>query len=900
MSQSKYTGVLRWSRAVLFVSLVALIAVSAIAQDQGFGRIEGVVQDPSGAVVSGAKVVVENTSKGIRRELVSNSSGIFNAPALVPAGGYQVTVNAVGFVPYQVKNITVMVGQSVTLRPMLKVGTQTTVEVSAVAPMLDLSKTNTSGVVDSNQMIELPINGRRVDTFVMLMPGVVNDQYFGLLSFRGNPGGNTFLTDGNDTTNQYYNENAGRTRTYNISQDAVQEFQVITSNYAAEYGRASGGVVNTVTRSGSNAFHGTAYEFFRNHNLSATDYTTKVPGIYPNGVNPPEFRHQAGVSVGGPVIKNKLFYFMNGEITRREDPAFSANLGAGVGNSLFYPDGSQKAACALGAQCTAALAYLQGRAFPQLVPRKVDDNLLFGKLDYQLSSKDALSFSGNYLDFRSMNGIQTQVSLPTGNAIGNNGTTTVFDRTGRASWTRIISPNAVNELRFGIFKDRQYDPASSGTTSIGTPMVPAFGPLGLTVNSVSYMGFATAYPRLNPSELRLSLADTYSWTVGKHTLKFGADFANVEDYVFSMGNRFGSYTYSTLAAFAADYTGNTTGAKNWQTYTQAFGTPTVDLTVKEFSAFAQDEFRVTPKLTLTGGLRYDYSSIPQPKTCNPNFQQTCNIPGTSLNFAPRLGFAYQIMNKTVLRGGAGMFYDRYTSSTLENLFVANGVYQLSYSLKSSDPTQKAAAPVFPNILSTAPTAVNGSSSIFYADQQHFRNPYSMQANLAIQRELSKTTSLSVSWLWSRGAHLLQTYDANAPTDTSSLKPYTFPICSGTSDSAGKVCSAISGYYTTPIYLAGNRPNPAYGGIYVLTSAGNSYYNGLAVELSRKYSKSLQGNLSYTWSHAIDNNQGGGGNTLFGSAFPTSVFNGNFAAEKGSSSSDQRHRSFSTPSSARPS
>lgn len=287
MSQSKHSGVLRWSRAVLFISLVALCALSAIAQDQGFGRIEGVVQDPSGAVVSGAKVLVENPSKGIRRELVSNHDGVFNAPALIPSPGYQVLVNAKGFAPYSVKDIIVQVGQSVTLRPILKVGTQTTVEVSAVAPLLDLSKTNTSGVVDSQQMLDLPINGRRVDTFVMLMPGVVNDQYFGLLSFRGNPGGNTFLTDGNDTTNQFYDENAGRTRTYNISQDAVQEFQVITSNYAAEYGRASGGVVNTVTRSGSNTFHGTAYEFFRNHNLSATDITTVVPGIYSNGVNPP-------------------------------------------------------------------------------------------------------------------------------------------------------------------------------------------------------------------------------------------------------------------------------------------------------------------------------------------------------------------------------------------------------------------------------------------------------------------------------------------------------------------------------------------------------------------------------------------------------------------------------------
>ncbi len=885
MSQSIQRGV----RGVLIASLVLLFALSAFAQDQGFGRIEGVVLDPSNAVVKNAKVTVENPSKGIRRDLTTNADGVFNAPALVPAEGYQVTVNATGFAPYQVKAITLQVGQSVTLRPVLKIGTQQTVEVSAAAPMLDLSKTDVSGVVGSTQMLELPINGRRVDNFVLLMPGVVNDQFFGLLSFRGNPGGNTFLTDGNDTTNQYYNENAGRTRTYNISQDAVQEFQVITSNYAAEYGRASGGVVNTVTRSGSNNFHGTAYEFFRNRNISATDFTTKVPVLYPNGINPPEYRHQAGVSVGGPIVKNKLFFFVNGELTRRDEPAVSSNLGAGSGNNLFGGDGTFKSGLcttATTAQCTAAQAYVTSRVLPQLVSRSVETNLFFAKFDYNLSSKDSLSFSTNYLDFHSPNGIQTQVSLATGNAIGNNGTTTVFDRTGRASWTRIVSPNAVNELRFGIFKDRQGDPAASGSTSIGTNLMPSFGPAGLTVASVSYLGFATSYPRLNPSELRFQVADTYSWTKGKHTFKFGGDYAHVEDYVWSMGNRLGSYSYSSFNAFALDFSGNPGGAKNWNTFSQVFGTPTVDLAVNEFTVFAQDEFRVTPKLTVTAGLRYENTTIPQPKTCNSLVPQTCKIPSTSLNFAPRLGFSYALFPKTVLRGGMGMFYNRYTTSTIENMLLTNGVSQLSYSIASSN---AAAGPVFPNILSAAPSGTVGGATVVYADP-HWRNPYSLQGNLALQRELTKDMTLSVSYLWSRGAHLLQTYDANAPLSTASLTNYTFPICSAM-DSTGKICTATSGSYTTPIYTKANRLNPAFPtqGIFALASGGNTYYNGLAVEISRKVGKWVQGTVAYTWSHAMDNNQGGGGNTLFGSSFATSVFNGNFAAEKGESSSDQRHR-----------
>src|SRR6185369_7788221 len=178
----------------------------------------------------------------------------------------------------------IAVGQNVSLTPSLKVGSSgTEVLVTGEAPIVDTQKTSVSTVVTSDQILDLPINGRRVDAFVQLSPGVSNDGAFGLLSFRGTPGGNNFLTDGIDTTNSYYGENAGRTRTYNIAQDAVQEFQVVSSNYAAEFGKAAGGVVNTVTRSGSNSFHGSAYEFFRNRTLSAIDRTT-VNGLAPNGI----------------------------------------------------------------------------------------------------------------------------------------------------------------------------------------------------------------------------------------------------------------------------------------------------------------------------------------------------------------------------------------------------------------------------------------------------------------------------------------------------------------------------------------------------------------------------------------------------------------------------------------
>ncbi len=344
------TPLIRWiatTRAqcyqlVLFICFGVIASCPLLAQSSGFGSVSGLVKDATGAAIPAAKVTVQNASKGIRRDLESNEAGAFSAPALVPASGYIVTVSKPGFTTSETREITVAVGETVTLNPVLAVSSSATqVDVTSEAPTIDETKVDVSQVITSRQILDLPINGRRVDSFVLLGPGVTTDGSFGLLSFRGNPGGNTFLTDGNDTTNSFYDENAGRTRTYNIAQDAVQEFQVVTSNFLAEYGRASGGVVNTVTRSGGNEVHGTAYWFFRNRTLNATDPTSR-------GLNPQDWRHQAGASVGGPIKKDKLFYFFNGELQRRYNPIVSSNLANLTSlNGLFDANGIYRGGASL-------------------------------------------------------------------------------------------------------------------------------------------------------------------------------------------------------------------------------------------------------------------------------------------------------------------------------------------------------------------------------------------------------------------------------------------------------------------------------------------------------------------------------------------------------------------------
>src|SRR5882762_288857 len=536
-----------------FAALIVFLCLSqcpdVFAQAAGFGSISGVVRDATGARIPGASVTVANESKGISRELVSNEAGAFTAPALVPATGYSVTVKLAGFSDWSAKSIDLQVGQDISLNVDLKVaGTVSEVTVIDETPLVESTRSGVSQVVSSAQIQELPINGRRVDSFVLLAPAVVPDGTFGLISFRGIAGGNSFLTDGNDTTNQYYNENAGRTRiSSQISQDAVQEFQVLSDGYSAEFGRALGGVVNTVTRSGANKMHGTSYWFFRNQAFNARDPYASI--------NPPETRHQAGASLGGKIVKDKLFYFVNTEIVRRDFP-----LSASLQNPPFFDSNGKfvevqannQPTCgapATPAQCSAALGLLNRQL--QTLERTANSELGFARLDWRPSEAHSVSASFNYLRFISPNGIQTAAAITTGSGIGNNASSSVRSRYGRLSWTALPAVGLVNEFRFGWFKDKQFDYVSDALSW------PGVGLLGLTIQGQTNLGTAVDYPRLNPSENRYQFADNLSWSLGRHSLKFGADVMTTQDYNDLLRNRTGTYAYPSLTAFALDYTSNT-------------------------------------------------------------------------------------------------------------------------------------------------------------------------------------------------------------------------------------------------------------------------------------------------------------------------------------------------------
>jgi hypothetical protein len=849
-----------------FATLLLLLTTSVFAQTAGgLAGISGVVRDPSGALVPNAKVAIANDIQGLVRNLTTNDAGLFTAPALPPASGYKLSVTASGFATFEARDVALAVGQNLDLNINLTVEkASTTLEVNVAVPLVETTKSDVSQVVDDKAISELPINGRRVDSFVLLTPGVSNDGTFGLLSFRGVSGGNSFLIDGNDTTEQYYNENAGRTRiSSQVSQDSVQEFQVVSATFSAEYGRAMGGVVNTVTRSGANQLHGSAYWYFRNRTLNARDTFAAF--------NPHEVRYQTGARVGGAIIKDKLFYFTNFDYTYRNFPMVSSIVRAGVVDS-----NAQKwmtcAAPATPAQC-AAIDSLLPRFFATL-PRTLNQEIAFGRLDYHLNDRNSLMASFNYQRMVSPNGIQTGATSTSGSAITSNGDDAVRVRNGKLGWTSVPTSTFVNDARFGWSTDRQADTFDQAL------MGPGLGMLTVTVASQA-IGSTNYLPRVQPNETRYSFGDNVSWMKSKHVLKAGFDFASSRDYTYYISNSWGSYTYQNVTNFALDFSNPGTAAdagKHWQSFAQTFGNPVVDATINDYAGYLQDEWRATSRLTLRFGARYEYAHLPQPTVYNHDYTQTGYIPSPSKNVMPRIGLAYRIDDKTVLSAGYGLFFARTTGALIGNLFTGNGVYQTAVSLAATQQVQKDAGPTFPNALTSQPGLGTSAISIQFMDP-NLQTPYSEQGTISLQRQFSKEIAVTASYIWSRGVQLLGVRDLNFPTmGAGTIANYTINDASGNQ----------VGAYSTPVYT-GKRPDTRYNTIAMDENGVNSYYNAMTLQAQKRMSHGLWANVSYTWAHEIDDGQDTGAYNLFFSSPSFWTQNGNYKADKGSGYQDQRQR-----------
>ncbi|MGH9661658.1 MAG: carboxypeptidase regulatory-like domain-containing protein [Bryobacteraceae bacterium] len=848
------------------LTLACLVAALRAQPVAGTGSISGVVHDTTGAAIADARVELFHLDLGIQRSLATNSAGLFSVQALVPSDGYEISVTKEGFAAFQAAGIEVLLGENVSLHVILELPVaRTRVAVEEMAPAVESTRTGVSQLISATQIGNLPINGRRVDSFALLTPAVVPDGVQGLVSFRGIAGGNAFLTDGNDTSNQFFHENAGRTRiATQISQDAVQEFQVLSSGYSAEYGRASGGIINTLTRSGSNSTHGTVYWFFRNRAFNARDRYSFV--------NPPERRNQTGASLGGRLVKDRLFYFLNAESPRRKFPLVSSLARP----PLFDAGGRFIGRCdAPAARCDAALRYLD-RHF-QVLDRTANSELGFAKLDWRPTQRHSVSASFNYLRFLSPNGFQTQASLNNGEAAGNNGESTVRVRYGRVAWVAIPSGRMVNELRFGWFKDRHHD-------TLDAALVPReTGRVQITVEGQPYLGVSAEIPRLYPSENRYQLANNYTLLAGRHAWKFGYDFVQTEDFLRNRRNQFGTYDYPDFTAFALDFSGNDGRTKRWQTYSQRFGAESLDITLRDYDFFVQDQFRLTSRLTLNFGVRHEYTHLPQPRASNAEYPETGRIPRVKTNWAPRGGVAFSFHNaRGVLRAGYGIFHARYHGGVINTFFLENGVAQQSVSLERRFLADLESGPVFPASLPAATARPADPAFVSTVDltipSPDYRNPYSQQADLGVEHSLGRHLEAGVSYLWSRGLYLTTVRDLN-------IGPEGVRVSYRIEDPGG----VPLGVYTTAAYRLVNRVNTRWRRVNSVESGGNSYYNALVAQLRRRGSKGLEAFVAYTWSHAIDFNQGGGRDNIFFSEGPRTLGNGDYRREKSSSQLDQRHR-----------
>jgi hypothetical protein len=890
-----------WSsiqRLVTVALLVASCGALLYAQSTTDGAIGGTVYDTNGAVVANAKVVVHNKGTNAEKSITTNDSGYYRV-ANLPSGTYTVTVSQQGFAPFKAEQVIVQVGSVTEFSPHMGVGaTSETVDVTAEAPQINVTSQEIATTMNQTAIANLPINGGRWSNFSLLTPGVVSDSNaFGLLSFRGiSTLLNNNTVDGADNNQAFFSEERGRTRAgYSTPKVAIEEFQVNTSNYSAEYGRSAGGVVNTVTKSGTNSIHGEGYFFDRDNTIGAANPFTQIavqtsPGVFtPTNFKPTDWRKIAGFGVGGPIVKDKVFLFVAYDWYRHNFPgtavttnptAFFAAPSAATLSTLATRLGVSTAQA--GTVYTNDLAALNTMLGP--VARTGDQNIFLPKLDWQINQKNHASFSFNRMRWSSPAGIQTAATVTRG--ISSFGDDFVKDTWGVAKLNTFFTPTLGNELRFQYGRDFEFEFSQQPSAYELANLVnaPTFtNPLGLPPTVSITNGFTFGVPNFLqrskfPDETRNQIADTVTWTRGKHSFKFGVDFSHVNDNGQNLFNGFGSYSYSSLLNYFSDLNKPNTcaGKPCYTSFSQGLGLPGVEFTTNDYSVFVADDWKISQRLSLSLGLRWEYQQMPDPvaSLVNPLEPRTGHLPSDTNNFGPRVGFAYDVFGKgkTVLRGGYGLYYGRVINSTIFNALTVTGAPGSQVSL-SFTPTS-AGAPVFPKIL-TSLAGVGRNIDFF---DPNFQNPQIHQIDMSIEQDLGWNTALSVSYLGSLGRQLPTFVDTNVATNR--IGSVTYNVNGG---------PLGTGTYTTalfqPFSTTQARPNTNFGAMSDIVSGVNSSYHALAIQVNHRMSHNIQFGANYTWAHAIDYGQN---QTTFSSTnsflFPNSI-----AAEKGNSQYDVPNR-----------
>jgi hypothetical protein len=704
---------MRLVRASFFIALIICVVGLSNARAQQSvtsATLGGRVEDERGAAVGGANVVATNLDTRQQRTTTSDEHGRYRFLSL-PVGHYQLTAERAGFAPAK-RNLTLTIGQALDAPLQLAVaGVAETVSVmESDVPVVEIARTQVAETILPHDTNTLPLNGRNYLDLALLVPGVSrtntgSNQRFAETSAVPGTGlsvagqrnlNNSFVLDGLSA-----NDDAADLAGTFYSQEVIREFQVITSGGITEFGRSSGGIVNIITQSGTNKFAGRLYGFARNQRFDAR-----------NPLSPqrdPLTQAQYGLTLGGPVRRNRTFFFTNFEQTRRND--------AGVITI------SNANASAINARLDAT-QYAGARIQTGIFPSGFDSTNLFGRLDHELTNTQRLTVRYSFYDIESTNArsVGGLNAVSRGSALDNR------DQTLALAHVATLSAGALNEARFQFTRSRLDAPVND---EAGAPAV--------NIAGVANFGTATFSPLARALDV-FEATDAFTTQRGAHTFKAGAQFLLNRARVLFPGALEGVYTFSSLANFQAG---------RYITFQQAFGAPSQFQSNPNLGLFVQDEWRVRTNLTVNAGLRYDAQFLPAPIETDTN------------NFAPRLGIAYALGDdrRTVLRASAGLYFDRLPLRATSNALQRDGVKYKVAVLAFG----QSGAPAFPQRLAAFPSGL--VTAITTIDPE-IENSYSTQASLQLERELPLgDASLSVGYLHLRGRHLILSRNVNVPTLT---------------------------------------------------------------------------------------------------------------------------------------
>ncbi len=840
---------LTWIPGLLCLLLLLLLPLApASAQSQATGgEIEGTVADESGGVLPGVAVTLRNQETGITRETTTDGSGRFRAP-LLPVGTYEVTARAEGFATSQSKDLVLNIGQTLTVNVSLQVAASDQIVVTAEAPVIEVGRTQQASTVSEQAVENLPVNGRNFIDFVLTTPGVTRDVRLGDISFAGQRGTlNSLVVDGADNNNTFFGQALGRTGSgrapYQFSQDAVREFQVNRNAYSAEYGRAGGAVINVVTKSGTNEFNGTLFEFYRDKSLNANSFVNKT--AVPVRPKSPYHFDQFGGSLGGPIRRDKAFFFVNYDGQRNEVPN-DVNIDQNLAGLTLPTDPNTVAGLARLRQ--------QGNSYT----RGQDQDVLFAKVDWHLSESHVATARYNQQEFTGVNfenGGATNAEEHTGNSLVNT-------RSLNATFSSIFGSSLFNEVRAQYAKDEEPGEANSNLPEATVRQS------GRTILTVGRNFFS---PRETTIDRRQG-ADTLTWVQGDHTVKTGFDVNQDKIVNFFPGNFNGAYTFNSLASYnrgIPDAAG--------ERYVQAFAGPgttgaTTNPDIFETALFLQDEWDVRTNLKVTAGLRYDRQDFEQPQVRNPDPQLAAAGIDTSFlnidddNFGPRLGLAWTPGPRWVVRGGYGLFFGRTPSIMVGTAHSNNGINVQTVTFTGSQ------APQYPFIFPSLPTGAALPKPTIFVFDKDFENPEVHQASLGADYQLTDNIASGAGYLYVRGRHLQRSTDINlfAPVPTQ------VPIQGGGTVTVQQFPTA--------------RPFTNFDRIIQFESTAESEYNGLTFELRKRFDGRWLYNVAYTLGKVEDTVPDATAVVPNGSddaKFPSNPFD--FDADRAPGNNDQRHR-----------